>query len=119
MKIDKVTIGTNERGKRWPYAAPCRAQRTHFFCKGETVIENLQERRRRPHNEWRKLFPEIIKYLEGDAEFAKLQEWERDAIVASLNGKQGWRQKAGCPCGCSPAFVSDIASRFTVYVDVA
>lgn len=62
----------------------------YVFTKGESVLENLQNRRERPHTVYRKMILE--QYPE-------------------LKGRIGWRQNAGCGCGCSPGFVVDTALR--------
>jgi hypothetical protein len=62
----------------------------YFQPVGETLLANLENRKTRPYNEYRKLLPEVFKRL-GWAPSAKVK----------------WAQRAGCPCPCSPGFVID------------
>ena len=66
--------------------------RIYIWINDENVLENLQNRHSRPYNEYRKLFPNIVR---------------RIGLKADI--KANWSQKAGCSCGCScgcsPAFV--------------
>jgi predicted DNA-binding WGR domain protein len=66
---------------------------TDNFTKKETVFENLMNRRNRPHLAWKKLIMPQLKSL--------MNEVSLDAV----NPKLSWSQKAGCQCGCSPAFI--------------
>lgn len=70
--------------------------RVYFFV-DETILENLQNRRSRPYNEYRKLIPQVLKKAnkQQDKELPKFPE----------NTKACWSQKAGCSCGCSPGFI--------------
>lgn len=61
--------------------------RLHVFIEGESILENLENRRSRPYTEFKKLLAPIFKML-GVA-------------------KARWSQKAGCSCGCSPGFILD------------
>lgn len=63
----------------------------YIFPVGESIIENLANRRSRPHLEWKKLMPQIL-------EKAGFSEKEIKEI------KPSWSQKCGCGCGCSPGF---------------
>lgn len=57
---------------------------------GETILENLENRRRRPIKEWRKeVIPVILKQLGID----------------EAKTKVSFRQAAGCKCGCSPGWI--------------
>lgn len=65
--------------------------------KGETLIDNLINRRSRPI----KLFREqAVKAL---------------ADKGITYSKLSWRQNAGCPCGCSPGFIAEDVQRDGVY----
>ncbi len=57
--------------------------RVYIFLEGETIFENLQERRSRPHGLYRGLV------LAAHPELAGMR----------------WSQTAGCGCGCSPGFI--------------
>ena len=63
--------------------------RIYFFVKNETLLENMEVRRSRPYNEYRKLLNEAFT-IHG---------------IDSNNIKVNWSQKAGCSCGCSPGFI--------------
>lgn len=57
--------------------------------RGETLIDNLINRRSRPIKLWRE---QAVKALtDHKIEYSKLS----------------WRQNAGCPCGCSPGFIAE------------
>ena len=65
-------------------------------------MENLQNRRTRPYNEFRRVVgPELEKYgIRPDQ-------------------KLSWSQKAGCPCGCSPGFRVEGDYRRAIHVTVS
>jgi hypothetical protein len=58
------------------------SSRVYVWPKGETILENLMNRRTRPYTEYRKLL--------ADQPFMKGARWSRTA---------------GCGCGCSPGFI--------------
>jgi len=67
-----------------------RKTRVYVWPKNESVLENLAVRHSRPVREWGK----VIR--------------ERALPVIGLGSEKiRWNQKAGCGCGCSPAFVLD------------
>ena len=70
-------------------------------CSEETVLEQLFNRKDRPHAEWRKtVIPEVLKELN-----------------LSADTKVRWSQYAGCTCPCSPAFIiQDTNGYDNVYV---
>jgi len=74
---------------------------------GETVLANLANRRTRPYNEYRKLFPQIR---------AELAQQGYDLPETA---KISWSQYAGCSCPCSPGFVVQGLHGHNVWVDVA
>ena len=59
--------------------------------KGESIMENLVNRRSRPIKQFRKAVNQALDSLGVD----------KNNLTIS------WRQKAGCPCGCSPGFIID------------
>lgn len=75
--------------------------RMYFHPVGESIIENLMERRNRPVDLYRSVMPEVIA-----------------AAGLHPDTKVVWSQTAGCGCGCSPGFVVKDHSRFDVWVDV-
>lgn len=62
--------------------------RMYVGVAGETILENLMLRRQRPYREYKRMILPV---------FNKVAPWQITQM--------GWRQKAGCACGCSPAFV--------------
>jgi len=65
--------------------------RVYIWPKGESIIENLENRRSRPINVYRQA----------------LREGLSNAGVTLENVNYRWSQKAGCGCGCSPGFIVD------------
>ena len=61
--------------------------RVYVWPKGETLLENLQNRHNRPYVAMK---PFALKAAEA---------------LSVVVDKLGWSQKAGCSCGCSPGFV--------------
>ena len=79
MKIAKVEVRDTERARGT----------IHIFLSGETLYQNLMNRRVRPYTTYRKeILPEVFKQL----------KWPADTKV-------GWSQRYYCQCGCSPCFV--------------
>lgn len=68
-----------------------RKTRVYVWPKGETVMDNLMNRRSRPINEFR------------SAAYRALSCMGVDLTRVDLK----WSQKAGCSCGCSPGFIVD------------
>lgn len=62
--------------------------RVYFWIKNENVLQNLQNRRCRPVEAYRTLLPKLFKEIGLD-----------EKTLAK------WSQRAGCACGCSPAFI--------------
>lgn len=61
----------------------------HIWQRGETVFENLVNRRCRPYTTYRKeILPLLVKQYPMLAEF-----------------RISWSQRAGCSCPCSPGFI--------------
>jgi hypothetical protein len=81
--------------------------RIYFWPKGETIMDNLFNRRSRPFNEYRKLLPAV---------FAAAGVEDTSRLSAR------WSQRAGCGCGCSPGFIvegySNALYRNNIHVDV-
>ena len=80
--------------------------RIYCWPQGETLQENLYNRRHRPIKEFRTVAQEGLRSLGIDPDKYKL----------------AWRQKAGCDCGCSPGFIVEgpwdlKLSRQDVHVD--
>jgi len=73
--------------------------RAYFFPSDETVIDNLMNRRNRPHTQYKVLLLELLKKKGLKPE------------------KITWSQKAGCSCGCSPGFILKGLQK-DIFVDV-
>lgn len=99
MKLETLKIDvrdTVDRKARW------KASRVYIFPQGETLLDNLQNRRSRPYNEYRKqVMPAVLK-----------------ALGLPAGTKVKWSQYAGCSCPCSPGFIVEDVVGKTVYVDV-
>lgn len=65
--------------------------RFYVHPQGETLIDNLINRRTRPIKEYRRVVERV------------LDEKGVDRSMVSIK----WSQKAGCGCGCSPGFIVD------------
>ncbi len=58
-----------------------------FIWPDESIRENLENRRNRPHRDWKPFVENALNMFGINFE------------------RVGWSQKAGCQCGCSPGFV--------------
>lgn len=79
--------------------------RVYFSFKGETVLDNLMNRKGRPYNALRReAMPEVLKQMGLPADT-----------------KVRWSQYAGCSCPCSPGFIveDERAMGKTVWVEVS
>jgi hypothetical protein len=83
---------TNVKVLPIPVGARQKTAHCYFFLTGESIVENLQNRRSRPNKEFRKLLPEVFK----KTQFESL--WNEGHIKAN------WSQYCGCSCACSPGF---------------
>lgn len=99
MKVTKVETQPIHEHKRM-------TAHLYIFPTGESIVENLMNRRERPYTEWKKLVPEILK----KAGFS-------DNEIKGI--KPSWSQKCGCGCGCSPGFKLNGSKTFKdVFADV-
>ena len=109
MKIKKCELREESVGAT-SYREHQRAKKTkmYFHMTGETVLEDLTNRRERPMKEFRKHFKEVFQKI---------------GIPEAANLKWSWSQYAGCTCPCSPGFVLKEYNKAlafkTIYVDVA
>lgn len=63
------------------------ATRIYVSIKNESILENLENRRHRPYNEYRKIVQAVM-------------------AEVGLSGTLSWSQRAGCTfCPCSPGFI--------------
>ena len=81
IKVKKVQRISQENGNAKP--------RLYIWVDKEAVLENLENRRKRPYTIYRMAVPEILK----------------KAGFNSEGVKANWSQTAGCSCGCSPGFI--------------
>jgi hypothetical protein len=95
VKIVKVNLVPKEKSSANP--------RMYFWQKGESVMDNLRNRRGRPHDEYRKLIPDVLKQV-----FDVPQTY-----------KARWSQYAGCACPCSPGFIVSglTGTEYDIHVD--
>lgn len=97
-KVEKNRGDWSRKG-RAEYNKPTRII---IWPQGETIWENLNNRRQRPYTIWRKeVIPTVLKELD-----------------LPLDTKVRWSQKAGCSCGCSPSFIVEDYHTFDVHVDL-
>ena len=61
--------------------------RLYIDVQGETIMDNLMNRKSRPYQQYKALMPEIFKLL----------NIEPKPVT--------WSQYAGCSCPCSPGFI--------------
>ena len=100
MKITNVKVLPIAVGERQ------KTVHCHFFLTGESILENLQNRRMRPVKEFRNLLSKVFE----KTDFADL--WSEGHI------KAGWSQYCGCSCGCSSGFRLTGLYGKNIFVDV-
>lgn len=100
IKDIKVHTRTRPRGRqnhrgRWEYPKAYEFREyegkviVYFSVEGETVWDNIANRRRRPHEEYRKHMPTVL-----------------EALGLPADTKYRWNIHAGCTmCPCSPGIV--------------
>lgn len=99
IKIEKVQVRKELFHERTgePYK---RNHKVYVWPEGETIVENLVNRRTRPYKVYQKdVLPKAMEVLKA----------ENPEVHATLkDAKFGWRKNCGCSmCPCSPGFVSD------------
>lgn len=93
--------------KNEPYKA---SNKLYIWPEGESVMDNLFNRRNRPAKVWKEeLIPAIIE---------KLKEVNSEAYERLKDEKWGWRQNCGCSCPCSPGFVGKNGGQYIISADV-
>lgn len=86
IKNDKylMTVKFRDKDRR-----EARATRLIIWPKGETILDNLENRYSRPYQLYKEeIVPTVL-----------------DLLNLPRNTPIKWRQKGGCPCGCSPCFI--------------
>lgn len=104
-----VTPESYYERKREPFKD---ATKLYIWTEGETLMENLMNRRSRPHTYYKKeIIPAVME------EIRKKFPKEAEDII---NGEWGWRQKCGCSCPCSPGFIQtkNQRGRYSISVNV-
>lgn len=83
LQTAKIEIGNATGKDAW------KKTRVYIWPEGESIMENMQNRRSRPYNEFRKqVIPGVLK-----------------ALGLPAGAKVKWSQYAGCSCPCSPGFI--------------
>jgi hypothetical protein len=91
ITTDNAEIWIRQRQPRRSYRQYNAKPRIYVWAQNEeTILENLENRKRRPHKIWRKGVKEAFAEVGLSFDF--------DGMV--------WSQYAGCSCPCSPGFVA-------------
>jgi len=101
MTIKASNIEICERGNvTWREYS--KQTRIYVWPKGETIMQNLMNRKQREHTVYKKeVIPGVL-----------------EAMGLPADTKVRWSQYAGCSCPCSPGFIVDGDSRRDVHVTV-
>ena len=96
MKIKKIDVRPVNRRSGEPFLSN---PKIYIFIENETILENLENRRNRPANVYKKeVLPQVM---------AKLQNSNPEIYNKLKSSRIGWRQSCGCSmCPCSPGFVA-------------
>lgn len=87
--LDWVVTKETVRNKQHEELRKGAKPRIYVWPEGESIIENMENRRQRPYTEWKKtILPAMV------------EEYD-----LGENVKFRWSQTAGCGCGCSPGFI--------------
>lgn len=99
MQATKIDIRSrdNVSYKDW-----VKQTRIYVWPQGESLMDNLMNRKQRPFAQYKKeVIPSVL-----------------EAMGLPTDTKVRWSQYAGCSCPCSPGFVVDGDSRRDVHVEV-
>lgn len=96
-----ATIQVRRKGGTWREMNGKSHLSVHML--GESIWDNLMNRRNRPTKIWK---------MVGETAMASL------GLDEELFAKMYWNQRAGCSCGCSPAFVMPNLLGFHFYIEV-
>lgn len=96
--------GSDRRDPRYGYGPYAKA-RIYFGLDGWSILDNLFNRGNEPHA--------IVKPF--------IVPMALEAMGMAPDTKATWNRKAGCSCGCSPAFVVDAPNEkgYDVWVSVS
>ena len=87
--VEAIAARSGWKARQQAVARLQKPSHIYVWAKGETLIENLENRKCRPYMIYKKeIMPEVLRQMGLDS-FTKVR----------------WSQKAGCSCGCSPAFI--------------
>ena len=100
--LDSIAAKSGWKARNQAYQRLCKPSHVYVWTKDETVLENLEQRHKRPYTIYKKeIMPDVLRQM-GLPSYSKVR----------------WSQKAGCPCGCSPAFIVDGHNGADVHVTV-
>lgn len=106
-RLENPRLRKNGENGRWRVKS-----RIYVWPKGETILENLENRRSRPVSIMRPLVKQLVEELDPVS----------PNIMSGARYTIRWSQKAGCRCGCSPGFILDgwgpKLSGYDVHVDM-
>ena len=89
--LDTIAARSGWKARNQAYARLQKPSHVYVWTKDESVMENLENRKCRPYTIYKKtIMPDVLRQM-GLPSFTKVR----------------WSQKAGCGCGCSPAFIVD------------
>ena len=83
----------------------------YIFPFGETLLENIENRRFRPYNLYKQ---EVIPMV-----MERIKKKYPDYYEQLKDTKWSWNRKCGCSmCPCSPGFIGDSTGFFDIQVEV-
>ena len=101
LQIKNLDIRKREFNSSWRDYS--KQTRIFVWPEGESIMDNLANRRQRPHTTYKKeVIPAVLKAMDLPADT-----------------KVRWSQYAGCSCPCSPGFIITGHSRHDVHVNIA
>ena len=104
MKFKIVSLSAKQEYWSERKGEPFRdSNKAYIWVDGESVLENLMNRRSRPYKFYQEeILPTILREID-----AKHPEYQIDTNAKNW----GWRSKCGCSmCPCSPGFIQKSAS---------
>lgn len=108
MKIKSFSIEKEYNRKGEPHK---HKNKMYIFPSGETLLENLENRRSRPYQVYKK---EVIPML-----MTKLEKKYPQHYKELKEAKWSWNKNCGCSsCPCSPGFVSDILGAYSIQIEI-